>query len=904
MLLLHANRVVPAQRLIEAAWDGHEPPSARTQIQGFVSMLRRGLAVADRSHRIATQDSGYLLRVGPDELDLDAFQRYATAGREAHRLGELDQAADRFAQALRLWRGKALDGISPSRLLEAEVTRLDRLRIGVVEEHARTQLDLGWHDQVLAELLPFVQEHPLHEGLRELLMLALHRSGRRDQALKAYQEVRRELVDQLGVEPGPALHRLHQRILAADPELDLPAKAERAPVPVHVVRPTQLPADLGDFTGRADQVKVLGEMLATVEWPSGAVVVSSVTGTGGIGKSSLVVHAGHRFRALFPDGQLWFCLRGSGARPVEPGEVLARFLRDLGEDPAGIPAGEDERAARFRSVVADRQLLIVLDDARDAAQVRPLLPGTSGCAVLVTSRSPLADLPGARSIMLGALPANQALELLATIIGIDRASAEPDAAISVVELCAGLPLALRIAGARLAARPHWRVRDLADRLSDAASRLDELVVGDLSVRASFAVSYGNLPAVGGGEVDPARAFRLLGLWSGLDIGVPAAAALFGVTDQAAERALETLLDSHLLQPGWSARRYRLHDLLRVYAAERAGEEEPQAGRDDAVRRLVTWYLQTAHAAAHILEPQIQRIPLTTNDSLVRSLNFDTYQRALQWCETERTNLVAAIRQAAQHGLHALAWQLPLTLRRFFRLGKYWTDWIVTFQIALASARVLGERGGEGLILFSLGEPYTDLGRMDEAIDHLRDALTIHREIGDRRAEARTLSNLGVNYGMLGRFAESVNLLHQALAIHRDIGNRYNEAIVLENIGEALRGLRKFDEAVDHLQQALVVHGDIGDRYNQGSTLTTLGDVYQDLQLDEKATHYYEQALSIRRSLGDRGGEASTLIGLGHALHRLNRTGEAREAWRQAHSILADIGDPRAADVEARLASTE
>jgi DNA-binding SARP family transcriptional activator/tetratricopeptide (TPR) repeat protein len=906
-LLLNANRVVSAERLVEVLWGDEPPASAIASLHNHLQRLR-ALLGADGRARIRTVPPGYLIQVNDGELDLDLFTGLARCGREAHQVGDWDAAARDLGAALGLWRGDPLADVTSVALREAEVPRLRELRLETVEAQIAVDLQLGRAAEVVAVLGGLTTEYPLRERLRAQLMLAYYRTGRQVEALAVYQAARDVLVGELGVEPGHELKQLQRRILAADPGLELPSgvsgeppvMAGRLPARSPVVRPMQLPSDLCDFTGRQDQVKVLVELLAAPERRSGAVVVSSVTGTAGIGKTSLVIRAAHEVRDLYPDGQLWFSMRSVGARPAEPAEVLARFLRDLGEDPAGIPAEEGERAARFRSVAADRQLLIVLDDVRDAAQVRSLLPGTSGCAVLVTSRSPLADLPGARPVLLDALPKDQALELLTKIIGVARIIAEPDAADAVVELCAGLPLALRIAGARLAARPHWRVRDLADRVSDAAARLNELVVGDLSVRASFAVSYGNLPIATGGDVDPARAFRLLGLWSGMDISLPAAAALFGVTDQVAERVLETLLDSHLLSASSPARRYRLHDLLRVYAAERAHDEETPVGRYDAVRRLTTWYLHTADAAAHVLEPRIQRVPLTSGDSPVRPLDFGTYDEALRWCEAERASLVTAVHLAADYGLHAHAWQLPATLRRFFRLGKYWTEWIATFQIALASARTLGDRRGEGWILGSLFEPYTDLRRLDEAIGYLNDALAIQREVGDRHAEARTLTNLGVNFGMLGRFEESADFLRQALAIHREEGARYNEAIALENLGDTRRGLGKYDDAIDYLRQALAIHREEGARYNEASTLATLGDVFQDLQLHEKAIEYYEQALTIRCSLGDRGGEANTLIGLSQALLKLNRTDEARESVSQAHSILTDIGDPRAVDLHAQF----
>lgn len=439
---------------------------------------------------------------------------------------------------------------------------------------------------------------------------------------------------------------------------------------------------------------------------------------------------------------------------------------------------------------------------------------------------------------------------------------------------------------------------LAGRLADQRQRLGELQIGDLAVRASFQLSYA---ALGGGrpDVDTARAFRLLGLFEGPDICLPGAAALFGLDQDHAQVALETLVDAHLLQSVYAGR-YQFHDLLRVYAVDLADGEQTQADRRAAVHRLISWYLHTADAAARVLAPSIQRVALPAAEPDVRPLEFSSYGQAMEWCETERANLVVAVSQAARYDLHDHAWRLPVLLRRFFRLGKYWADWIATYQIALASAVVDGDRKGQGLILNSLGEPYTDLGQFGTAFGYREQALAIQREIGDRQGEARTLGNLGVESGMLGRLEESLTHSLQALAIFRDVGDRYYQAVTLENIGNAMLELRRYHQAMSYLRQALAAFRDTDDTFNQASTLNSIGKLEHHLRHFDAAARCYRQALRCSRAARDRGGEAAALRGLGDALLELDDPGAARRSWLQARDIFCAIGDPRRKDLDTRL----
>jgi len=606
-LLVDANNVVSVPRLFGALWDDHPPDTARSSLQNHVTRLRAVLS-ANGGERIRTVAPGYLIQVAAGELDLAAFTGLHRRGLDAHRAGDWDGAACHLAGALRLWRGESMADVAAGTLRHIEARRLSELRLNALEVRIHADLQRGRDEEIIAELGALIAAYPMRERFHELLMLASYHVGRQAEALGAYQQARALLVSELGVEPGAGLRRLQERILAADPALARPAA--RGSGPAGTVwpetgaapgRPAQLPADLADFTGRAGQLALLTQLLDSRRQGSAVAAIVVLSGPAGIGKTSLAVHAGHRLADSFPDGQLYAHLNGTGA-PASPASVLGRFLRDLGDDPAGIPVAVGERAARFRSLLAGRRLMIVLDDVRDAAQITPLLPGLGGSAVLVTTRGLLADLPVSSRIMLGDFTPAETRDLLTRIVGGCRVEAEPRAADAVVEQCAGLPLAVRIAGGRLATRPRWRIANFAARLADPAARLGEFAVGGLSVRAAFAASYDNLAAASGDGIDPARAFRLLGMSPGLDISVPAAAALLGTDEPAAGQVLEILLDNHLVQAAGPPGHYWLNGLLHLFAAERACAEEHPRALDMALNRLLAWYLNGPETADPAVAP--------------------------------------------------------------------------------------------------------------------------------------------------------------------------------------------------------------------------------------------------------------------------------------------------------------
>src|SRR6266487_3180819 len=843
-LLICPGQIVSVETLIGELWRDEPPARAANLVSIYVLRLRRLMDDPD-GHLLVTRAPGYLLRVAGDDTDALAFEAMVRDGRRAFAAGDPEGAARRLTEALGLWYGRPLADVPPTPLVEAEAERLSELRLGADELRITAELSLGGHDQAVAELRRLLVDHPLREGLWLLLMRALDGAGRHAEALEAYGQARDAISGQLGVDPGAELRQLHADLLAKDTAPAgvitasvLSPPAEPAPEPRQAregrraaLRPAQLPADIADFTGRDEQVKRLSDLLSGTgaSGDPGAVRIAVVAGAGGLGKTSLAVHAAHRVRRRFPDGQLYVDLLGATAAPLLPADVLARFLRDLGVDGRDIPVDEDERAARYRTTLARRRMLVVLDNARDAAQVRPLLPGSASSAVLVTTRSRMPDLASTKLVDLNVLDDDEALKLFVKVVGEQRPAAEPEATAELLDACAGLPLAIRICAARLVTRSGWTVRAMAGRLKDEHRRLDEMRAGDLAVRASFEVSFASLPPSTDKQgIDPARAFCLLGLWQGPSISSAAAAALFGVPEYSAQDALEVLVDTHLLE-SVAPDRYRFHDLLRVYAAGRAGDEEPVAERDAAVARLLGWYMRTADAAATAVSPHRYNIPLDPAGAAPPPLGFGIAEEALAWYDSERANLVAATRQAAAAGLHDIAWRMPASLFSVFNRRGNWADCIATNRIALESARAAGDRRGEAWVLNTLG-----------------DALGV---TGD---------------------PDGIVCLEESLAIRREIGDRMGEAIV-------------------YLERARDTFADIDYVDGAGYALHILGRCYLSLRRDAEALSCLQEALSCHRASGNRRRQAATLTSFGTAQNRVGLAAEARESWAQAVVIFTDLG---------------
>jgi DNA-binding SARP family transcriptional activator len=906
-LLLTPGRLVSTDQLADELWGESPPARASNQISVYVHHLRR--LIGDSEGQILlTRSPGYQLVLGPGDLDADRFAALVADGQAALAAGEHQAAAGLLGAALDLWRGRALADVPATPLVNAEADRLEWSRVQALELRIEADLGCGRHAGVVTELRRLLADHPLRERLWVLCIQALSGAGRQAEALEVYAEAREVIAAELGVDPGPSLQQAYQDILNADAASAAagPVGAvtgERAGPAVAPPAPAQLPADIPDFTGRADQVGELCGLLAAGgdQGSPGAVPVVLVMGSGGLGKTTLAVHAAHLLAERFGDGQLYASLLGA-TEPADSGEILARFLRDLGMDGAQIPVGAEERAAQYRTRLAGKRVLVVLDDARDAAQVLPLLPGSASCAVLITSRGRLPELSGGRLVDLDVLAPAEARALFERVAGRERTQAEPDATVAVLTACAGLPLAIRIAGARLASRGGWNVRTLAGRLSDERRRLDELRAGNLAVRACFEVSFASLAgATGTGGADPARVFRLLGVWTGPSISLPAAAALLGMGEQVAQDALEVLVDAHLLDSP-EPDVYHFHDLLRVYAADRAQAQESEQDRREAAARVLTWYLHTTEAAARIISPQHSRVPLEPPPATVRPLGFPSLDEALAWCDAERAGLVAATRLAAAYGLHGFAWELPAAAMSYFYRRSHWQDWVTTHQIGLDSATLAGDRAAEAWMLNNLGMAFGQQ-RMEESVGCFGRALALYRDLDDLWGESRAATNVAKAYFDLHRFAEALAAARESLAIQRQAGKRYGEGIALGVLGCACRELGRFDEANECFQHALAIFRELGDRDSEADSLSDLGDVYLGMGEVADAIGCYQQSLAIRREIADRYGQAATLRQLSHARQRAGEGGEARRLQSEALRLFEELGDHAQADeIRASLAA--
>ncbi|HEU4425545.1 MAG TPA: tetratricopeptide repeat protein [Pilimelia sp.] len=663
-----------------------------------------------------------------------------------------------------------------------------------------------------------------------------------------------------------------------------------------VAVPRQLPAAPPGFVGRTAQLDTMTRLLDEQRPGGGAVAVQAVIGPAGVGKTALAVRWAWQVQDRFPDGQLFVNLRGGdrrggdAGRPMTAELALDAFLRALGVSGEKIPAAVEARARLYRSLLYGRRVLVVLDNADAADQVAPLLPGLTGCVALVTSRTRLIGGDGTHVVSLGLLAPAEATALVAQVIGASRVDAEPDAAAELARLCAHLPLALHIAAERVAASPDRTLSDLVAELADERTRAAaRTAAGDdqaAALRSAISWSYRALPAEG------ARVFRLLGIHPGPDVSAPAAAALTGTPITRMRPLLEVLCGAHLLERV-APDRYRFHDLLHRYAAERAAEA-PEPERTTADRRALTWYLHTADAAVRAFSPLGLRVPLDAPATEVAGepLTFTDQREALQWCEAERANLVAATRHAAACGEHVVAWKLPAVLWDFFSLRGHWSDWIATHEIGLAAAQHLGDKFGEAWMENNLGNAYRGRGQFEEALRHFHRALAINEETGNRRGEGWTRYNIGDTYRELGRFEEALGQLREALFIGREVGERWTEGYTLNMIGDTYRGLGQFDEALRHLLPALVIHRGLGHLRGEGHALQMIGDTHRERQRFDKAFSYYEQALAVRRKVGDRRGEGLTLHSLGDTYRQCRRYDEASDHYERALAVRHEIGDQR------------
>ncbi|MFB9909598.1 tetratricopeptide repeat protein [Allokutzneria oryzae] len=874
-LALTPNTPVSRDALIDAVWGHRPPPNAVEMLQTHISRLRRRLAPARQETsgpQLGATGGGYQLTVTEDQLDLLAFRGLLAKARARSGV----EAAELCQEALALWRDEPLVGL-PAFHDHPVVTEARLAWQALVLELAELDDERG-----LAPLQRLAVAEPLNEAVQARLMITLAATGRQAAALATFDEVRRRFADELGVDPGPKLTAAHQRVLH-----NRVTKPSSASVSAH----RQLPPDIGDFTGREAELRRLGERLAATAGSGTALPIATVEGMAGVGKTRLVVHFAHRLVATgsYEDIQLYVDLRAhSDQPPADPAVVLASFLTLLGVPGAQVPADLDSRAALYRDRLHGRRALVILDNAVDERQVQPLLPASPGNLVLVTSRRHLA-LDGAVTLALDLFSIRDAHALLTTIAGGKRVAADPAGAEEVTALCGRLPLAIALAARRLQNRPLWTLSDLAARLRDSGGRLGELSAGTRGLRTVFDLSYRALTP------RAQRFFRLLGVHPGDDVTASSAAALTGVDPVAAQQQLDHLVDEHLLTMV-TARRYRLHDLLREYAAGHAREQE---GRE-AVERVLTWYLYAADSARERLFAHFVDIEL---DPVARPEHLPAFtgdEDAFRWLTEEHATLVAAVGVALTEGLYPLAWRLPLVLKHYFERISNYKDWITTGQDALKAAQRVGDRRGEALARSLLGVAHGQLGEIDVCVRHFTASLAIRREIGDENGEAGTLGNLGVAHTNRGDYEEAVRYLKQALELCGQLGNRRLEVRTLSNLGRSQTMSGQPEDAIRSLESALGPARELDDVIGLVAVLHNLAEARVRVGRPGEALPLLAECLEVYRDKHFRLYEAEVLELLAESREGLGDPGLAQDFWRQAVEILEELGHPRLEEVRARL----
>ncbi|MBV9445915.1 MAG: tetratricopeptide repeat protein [Streptosporangiaceae bacterium] len=874
VLLLEANRPVSADQLVERVWgDGPLPYHPRRAVQIYVSLLRRALASVDEV-TLARQSGGYLIEVDEQHVDVHQFRALISQARATAR--DTDAIA-LFERALALWHGEALSALDTSWINAVRVT-LDKERQAAERDLTDLQLRQGRHGGLLARLYAWAEQYPLDERLAGQLMLALYRSGRPADALHHYRQLREHLADELGADPGPPLQRLHQQLLTNDQALAPPPPPQQG-----VVVPRQLPAGIAHFTGRAESLKTLNNLAGQVSGTGGAVVISVIDGTAGVGKTALAVHWAQQHADQFPDGQLYVNLRGfdpTGA-PMRATAAIRGFLNALGVPSPQIPADLEEQTGLYRSLLTGRRMLIVLDNARDPEQVRPLLPGAAGCLVLVTSRNRLTSLvalQGAHPVTLDLLTLEESRALLARRLGAERVATEPAAVDDLIELCARLPLALNITAVRAAAHPNVPLAALAVEVREAHQRLDALDAGDTAAntRTVFSWSYRTL----GGE--SARMFRLLGVHPGADITVPAAASLTATIPGQARIALDELTAVHLLSehaPG----RYAFHDLLRTYAIEQGRAHDNDDERHRALRRTLDHYLHTAVGGHRLLAP-LQRSPVRLPEPVagVTAQPIPDSPAAFAWFDQEYDRLLTIQQLAFSHGWDLQVCLLAWTMDRYHSRRGHLRDRAAIWRLALAAA----ERTDDPVVLTlahqNLARAYIQAGENSDALDHLRHAVTLAEQTGDMLSQARVHYFTALAWDQHGDQHQASGHAYRALRLFQTVNDPVWQANTLNLMGWIQMRLGRYTEAQASCESALVLHR----RHRPGhgrdaSTLDTLGLIAHHLHDYDRALGYYHQALAQSREDGDTYTEADILDHLAETHLTLNHRGQAHDAWKHA-----------------------
>ncbi|MFE1798672.1 BTAD domain-containing putative transcriptional regulator [Streptomyces sp. NPDC059517] len=930
-LAVDAGRPVPADVLIQRVWGVSPPDGARRALHAHIARLRRLCEQTtndggDVQLCLLRRSGGYLLEASPDQVDVLRFRRLADRARETGRTD--DDRAALLREALRLWHGEPLADVGgqwAERVREAWRRQYVDLTVGWAAVESR----VGDPVTVIGPLTDLLDEFPLVEPLAETLIRALHAAGRGAEALERFATVRRRLAEELGADPGPGLRDAHRTILRRTPPAPARRTAHRqtsepaphASLPPHPspetpsepspatarwpgAIPAQLPMGVRSFTGRGDELAQLDMILTSAEVQPSAVVISALSGTAGVGKTALAVHWARRAQPAFPDGQLYVNLRGFGSdgSVMSPAEAVRGFLDAFGVPPARVPVGLEAQAGLYRSLLAGRRVLVVLDNARDAEQVRPLLPGAPGCLALVTSRRLLTGLAvaeGAHLLTVDLLTSGQARELLTGRLGVSRMNAEHAAVGEIVGRCAGLPLALAIVGARAAARPRFPLAALADELRRADHRLDALDGGEATsqVRAVFSWSYEAL------SPGAARLFRLLGLHPGPDAALPAIAALGSIPVSRAAALLAELVGGHLLtehSPG----RYTFHDLLRVYAAELVDTIDSDQERRTAVHRLLDHYLHTAHTADVLLTPQPNPVPLPPALPGAAPEALADHEQAQTWFAAEHTVLVAAAEQAGASGFDRHSWQLAAALTTFLDRHGYWRVLAALQTSALEAARRQGDRAGRAGAHRGLGLAQDRLDRGEDARGHYLRALDLFAELGSDAGQARTHQHLARMSATRGSPQQALDHAGHSLKHYRAAADRAGQSAALNHIGWLNAQLGDHHEALVHCRQALELAQETGDLNGQAHTWDSLGYIQHHLGRHAQAVDCYRQAVDLFHRTGDRQSEAAGLLCLGD-VHRVTaRPDAARTAWTRALTVTDELAlpdtDPLRTELRTRL----
>ncbi|MFD0598534.1 BTAD domain-containing putative transcriptional regulator [Catellatospora coxensis] len=923
VLAVHAGTVVHQSRLIDALWGWDPPRTAVKTLHSHIARVRQALDACALPAALHTRHAGYVLDIPATEVDAHLFESRVAAARRHLGADAPESAVRELREGLALWRGDALADGEPTGWAAAEADRLNEVRLCAEEDLWEAELRLGGHRGALGELDRLLVTHPHRERLVGLSMLALYRCGRPAEALDAYRRLRARLADELGTDPGPDLQRLHTAILREDPALDLvagpaaeagpptafantakadprpAALADSAPPPAMPSGPAgiapepaspepvpaELPAPPGHFTGRDDELSALDRLLEQ-EGPQPR--IAFVAGPGGMGKTALAVRWAHTVVHRFPDGQLYVDLGGhdpAGALP--PAQALAQVLASLGVPAGRIPADPAARSALYRTLLSERRMLVVLDNAAGPDQVLPLVPPTAASLLLVTSRSrptALAVHHAVHAVALDALDRHAAVALLAQVLGRARVDREPAAAAELAELCGGMPLALRIAAAKLAARPGRELAELAAELV-CDDRLDELAVpGDSrTVRTVFGSAYRALPA------PAARLFRLLGLHPGATCTGHLAAAAADLSLPAARRVLAELASAHLVAEV-APDRYRFHDLLRLYARECAAADETTAARDEALARIVDWHLAVADAANRLVDPGRDRVRAAPAFPPAQLPFTDDPVAALAFLDGERAGMQAVVRHAAEHGPETAAWQLTYLLTGFFDSRGHWAERVELCRWGVAAAARCGDPGAEGLMRSGLGVALIMTRRFDEALDVLQSALALTRRSGDARGEGHVHNNIAVAHAGLRRHDAAVEAYQQALALHTASGNALGVALGLNNIGDAYVRMGRAELSLEYLDRALPAARELGNARLEAAALSGLGQAHAALGDFDAALDRLRQALSVRRHRGDRRHEADTRNTIGVTHLRRGDHHAALDEFGRALELSREIAD--------------